>query len=83
MFFSPRGGYHKILMGVGPYNSYTGRGADDWGQRTILLVLKWFWDYRGGYPLFDSKGRCFLVDGRVCGWARRRDQRLEVRSCNS
>jgi hypothetical protein len=71
MLFSPRGGYHIVLMGVWPYDSYTRRGVDDWGWGTIFLIPKWFWDYWGWFPLFDTKCCCFVVNGRVCGWARR------------
>jgi hypothetical protein len=71
MFFSPRGGYHVVLMGVWPYNSNARRGADNWGRRTILLTLKWFWNYWGGYSLFDMKCSCFIINGRVCRWTGR------------
>jgi hypothetical protein len=65
MFLSSRSGYHEVLMGVGSCNSYTRRGMDDRDRRTIFLVLKWLRDYWGGFPLFNSKGCCFVVDGGV------------------
>jgi hypothetical protein len=66
MFFSSRGGYHEVLMGMGACNSNAGRGTDDWGRRTILLILHWFGDDRGRFPFFNLKSSCFVVDRGVC-----------------
>jgi hypothetical protein len=84
MLFSSRGGYYVVLVRVGSFNSYTGRGTDDRDRRTIFLVLQWLRDYWGGFPSFNSKGCCFVVNRGVGEGTRGRgNQGLEIWGGNS